>query len=58
MGHIDASGAPIGWAFLIDHMTPEQVAIVQQQTDPAQIARYAGWSLKALREFWLHVRRN
>ena len=58
MGHIDAQGGAVGWTFLLDHMTPEQIAIVQKQTDSREIARYAGWSLKSLREFWLHVRRN
>ena len=32
------------------HLTPEQLAVVQQQTEPTEIARYARWSLKALRE--------
>ena len=58
MGHIDAKGGAVGWVFLLDHLTPEQRAVVQQQTEPTEIARYAGWSLKALREFWLRVRRN
>ena len=58
MGHIDAKGGAVGWTFLLDHMTPEQLAIVQKQTDPVEKARYAGWSMKAIREFWLRVRRN
>ena len=58
MGHIDAKGGAVGWKFLLDHLTAEQLAVVQRQTEPTEIARYAGWGLKSLREFWLHVRRN
>ncbi len=58
MGHMDAKCWAVGWTFLLDHLTPEQLAVVQQQTEPTEIARYAGWGLKSLREFWLRVRRN
>ena len=58
MGHIDARGGAVGWIFLLDHLTPEGRAVVQEQTDPVKIARYAGWGLKSLRAVGLHVRRN
>ena len=58
MGHIDAKGGAVGWTFRLDHLTPEQLAVVQRQTEPTEIARYAGWGLKSLREFWLWTRRN
>ena len=58
MGHIDAKGGAIGWTFRLDHLTPEQLAVVERQTEPTEIARYAGWGLKSLREFWLWTRRN
>lgn len=58
MGHIDAKGGAVGWTFRLDHLTPEQLAIAVSAPDPMEKARYAGWSMKALREFWLHVRKN
>ena len=58
MGHIDAAGAPVGWVFLLNHLTPEQLARLEREPDLMHKARFAGWSKKALREFWLHVRRN
>ena len=58
MGHIDACGAPIGWVFLLDHLTAEQLEIAVNAPDAMNRARYAGWSMKAIREFWLRVRRN
>ena len=58
MGHIDASGAPVGWTFLLNHLDAEQLAMALSAPNPMDKARFAGWSMKALREFWLHVRRN